>query len=285
MLGQALAHEAQQLGWAFDTLARSNASHCVDISDLPSLKKLSLTGYDLVINAAALTDLNLCEADPELADRINALAVEVLAEKAQATNAYFIQISTDHYFTGDSRLKHDENAPVKLLNAYASSKFRGERNALKNPKALVVRTNIVGWRGWSGKPTFLEWVQSQLNSGAPFTAFDDFYTSSIDVGHFSKALLFLASLPPDRRPTGILNLASSEVFSKKEFIAAYALRNRYDLKAMVIGSVKNLPGPARAESLGLDVRRAETILGHSLPQLTQVTDSLWEEYRKRSNAV
>ncbi len=92
-------------------------------------------------------------------------------------------------------------------------------------------------------------------------------------------------MPQELRPSGILNLACSEVFSKKEFIEAYALRNRYDLKAMIVGSVKSLPGPSRAESLGLDVSRSEMLLGYPLPGLAEVAESLWNEYRKKSHAL
>ncbi len=285
MLGQALLCEAKKLQLDIATVARANAQLSLDIADLGALSALDLGFYGVVVNAAAMTDIHDCENRPLAAHCVNSVPVEVLANKAREAGAYFIQISTDHYFTGDIRTKHNENASVKLLNEYARTKYLGEIMALKNPEALVVRTNIVGWRGWQGRQTFVEWVVAQLESGSKFTAFEDFYTSSIDVTHFSKALFSLISLPWVSRPRGLLNLASSQVFSKKEFIEAFALRNRYDLKAMVLGSVKNLAGPPRAESLGLDVRRAEALLGYSLPDLTQVVDILWEEFRKKSHAL
>ncbi len=63
-----------------------------------------------------------------------------------------MQISTDHYFCGQGDLKHDESAPVTLLNEYARTKYAGEAFALTNPEACVIRTNVVGFRGWEVRP-------------------------------------------------------------------------------------------------------------------------------------
>ena len=141
----------------------------------------------------------------------------------------------------------------------------------------MVRTNIVGFRGLSGKPTFLEWVLTQLKEKKDFKAFDDFITSSIDVGSFSESLLAPISGP---KPLGILNLASSQVASKKEFIEAIAHEFHFSLEKMSTASVKDLSGAKRGESLGLDVSRAESLLGQSLPGLKKVAKNLFFEYTK-----
>lgn len=284
MLGQALGAELEKRGIPFSVAARSGCPNRLDLSDKDALERFDFSPYSLVINAAANINLADCEKNPEAARQVNALAVGVLAAKAAQANARFVQVSTDHYYSGDGRLVHDEKYPIKLLNVYASSKYEGEKLALENQDALVVRTNIVGWRGWAGQTTFVEWLWEQLRSGQSFKAFTDYFTSSLDTASFSRALLDLLSMKDP--PRGLLNLASSQVASKAEFIEAFAQKSGYGLQAMVLDSVKNMAGGAqRAESLGLDVRNAERLLGYSLPDLNAVTGQLWQELQQRNHAV
>jgi len=76
----------------------------------------------------------------------------------------------------------------------------------------------------------------------------------------------------------VLNVASREVFSKKTFICALAKKMGYPLTNVKIGSVFDAGDASRAESLGLDVGKAETILGYELPTLDEVITSIVEEY-------
>ncbi|MDR3151823.1 MAG: hypothetical protein LBT67_03150, partial [Holosporaceae bacterium] len=82
----------------------------------------------------------------------------------------------------------------------------------------------------------------------------------------------------EKKICGLINVASREVFSKAEFIKTLADVFGFSVKNTTISSVKKLL-PNRADSLGLDVSRAETILGYTLPTLDDVIFSLYEEYR------
>ena len=76
-------------------------------------------------------------------------------------------VSTDHYWQGDGRLLHAEDAPIQLVNEYARSKHAGERFALSGSgPSLALRTNIVGVRGWKGRPTFAEWAVGAIRRGS-----------------------------------------------------------------------------------------------------------------------
>jgi dTDP-4-dehydrorhamnose reductase len=72
----------------------------------------------------------------------------------------------------------------------------------------------------------------------------------------------------------VVNLASREVASKKQFIEAVAARLGRTLTQARAGTVAEAPGAARAESLGLDVAKAEGLLGRPLPDLRQVVEDL-----------
>jgi len=283
MLGQALRREAGGRRVCCLGVARSGADIALDLTDDRGLTDLlERTAPEIIINAAAVTDLAQCERDPDTGYRLNARLPAVMAELCAARGTYLVQVSTDHYFTGDGDAKHKEESPVRLVNEYARTKYAGERFALTCPSALVVRTNIVGFRGWQSRPTFLECALASLgNHGSDMTLFSDCYTSSIEVGQFARALFHLL----ESRPAGVLNVASREVSSKQAFIQAVARQMGFDVSHARTGSVKELKDVPRAESLGLDVAKAEALLGHRLPGLQEVATSVAAGYRERADAV
>ena len=228
----------------------------------------------VIWNAAAIVGLTACEDDPGLAYQVNARGVAVLAEAAARTGARLVQVSTDHFFVGDGDASHAEDAPVRLLNEYARTKFAGERFALNLPGALVLRTNITGFRQLPAEPTFVEWVLRAIEEDAPVRLFTDFYTSTLDAASFARAACDLV----DTGTAGLFNLASSEVCNKKRFVQNMAARLGKTLSRASDGSVSELQ-PTRANSLGLDVSKAEAKLGYGLPDLNTVVDNLVSEYR------
>lgn len=282
LLGQALARECRRRGIGFAGLSRLGSDIAVDLTDeAAAASALSTVPFTACINAAALTNLDECERDRPRAKAVNAEAAAFLAELCRTRKARFIQISTDHFYTGHGDRKHREDEPLELLNEYARTKRAGEEATLARG-GLVVRTNIVGFRNWA-TPTFVEWVLRQLEEGSRFTGFTDAYFNTLDVRSAAQNLLDLLHLNPF--PSGVLNLASRTVVSKADFIAALARKGGYDLQAMVMGSVRDLGGVPRAESLGLDVAKAEALLGRKLPDLEAVIDSLWSEYQERKHEL
>jgi dTDP-4-dehydrorhamnose reductase len=223
---------------------------------------------DIVINCAAIVNISHCDSNPLDAWNVNARAVAILAEKCKKSKAKLVQISTDHYFTGNHSTQHNEQAEVTLLNEYARTKYAGEAFAMTGDNNLVVRTNIIGFRG-HGKPTFAEWALEVAESNKSVTLFDDAFVSSIDTYSFGKVLLDLI----DKDSSGLYNLANREVFSKKALIEKIAEYAGYKLTNVKTGSVKEL-SIARPNSCGLDVRKAEQMLGYQLPTLNETIATL-----------
>jgi len=282
LLGQALRSEACKRGYQVYGLARSGADVNLDIQDTQKLlDALGDLRPKYIINAAALINLDECERNPARAHEINALAVRNIANYCQKHDVKLAQISTDHYFSGDGEGLHDEEAEVQLLNAYAKSKYEGEFFAQIAPNSLILRTNIVGFRGWIGRPTFVEWAIAALSEGSPVTVFDDFFTSSIHVQAFAGSLFDLI----DKNASGIFNLAAREVASKADFLLKLAHQLELSVSGCTFGSVHSVGGVLRADSLGLDVSKAETILGYPLPKMDEVIAELAREYRERLNAI
>jgi dTDP-4-dehydrorhamnose reductase len=278
MLGQAISAEAVRRKEPLIGAARRGAQAKVDLAASGSveavLKKLRPT---LVINAAAVTNLDQCEREPGRAYEVNARAVAVMSEYCRAAGTRFVQISTDHFFTGDRDRAHAEGEPLCLVNEYARSKYVAECFAGLCPGALILRTNVAGLRGWPGQPTFAEWALAALVARAPLRLFEDFYTSTIDAPSLAQALFDLVELGAQ----GLIHVAARNVASKRAFVHALARQLDITLDWDEVASVKDLPTP-RAESLGLDVSKAERLLGRALPDVSEVCRRLatqWEEQR------
>lgn len=270
MFGRELCTEARRRGYRALGAARRGPEVFVDIADPAALRQsIDDAAPDLIVNAAAIVSHGGCEADPGLAYRINAGAVAVMALAARRLGARFVQVSTDHYFDGDGDAAHPETAPVTLLNEYARSKYAGEAFALTNADALVMRTNITGFRQDGPVVSFIEWIFEALESGAEFNLFPDYFASTMATRQAAPALFDLAEM----NVRGVVNVACREVASKQAFVEAVARHAGLDtVRAKVVSVHDQLPG--RADSVGLDVGLAERLLGRRLPTLDEVARQL-----------
>jgi dTDP-4-dehydrorhamnose reductase len=273
MLGQALTRVAALRGWHVAGLSRrtrpgADLSALTDIT--PVLDKLEPA---LVINAAACTDLAACEADPAAATDLHAHLPGLLAAWGRARRRPWVQISTDHYWCGGLNRLHHEDETVSPPNTYALSKHAGEVMALADPGCLVVRTNLVGFRGWAAQPTFVEWALGAFAKGERIDGYTDVWSSSIEVHQFAQALLELV----ERGAAGLVNLAARQASSKADFLQALARASGHDpalVRRVPRADAGHPAGPRRANAMGLDVARAEAWLGRKLPNAEQVITAL-----------
>jgi len=277
MLGRSLSQVwSAQADITLHTVARNNAEYTFDLTDDYLLRTcFEAVQPTICINAAAIVGLDLCEQDVGTAYLVNSRLPERLAAFCRKYNAYFVQVSTDHYYCGDERKKHDEEDAVTFFNEYARTKYVGECFALTYRNTIVLRTNIVGLRGIDSRPTFLEWLLNSLNNEEELSLFTDFFTSSIHTRQFSKILLDILRL----HPVGVFNLASSTVSSKEEFAVALSKRIFNRVPRYREGSVASL-GTKRADSLGLSTMRIESLLGYHMPTLDEVIESIADEYQE-----
>ncbi|MER7007917.1 dTDP-4-dehydrorhamnose reductase [Dactylosporangium sp. NPDC000555] len=113
----------------------------LDITDAAKVRDL-VEGHDVVLNAAAWTDVDGAESDEAGATDVNGTAVAALAAACAATGARLVHVSTDYVFAGDATSPYTEDAPTAPLNAYGRSKLAGERAVLATlpGTGYVVRT-------------------------------------------------------------------------------------------------------------------------------------------------
>lgn len=278
MLGQSLVKIlSRDKSISVVTAALTNADYMFNFLDDNYLtESVNAIRPDVLINAAAIVGLPQCEVDPGMAYSVNTRLPGKLAELCDNLGCYFIHISTDHYYCHDRDKKHLENDKITLKNEYARTKYLGEQLVALYSQSLIVRTNIVGYRNNPLKPTFLEWCIQAFNRDEEMTLFDDFYTSSI---YTDQLCLVLEDLL-DIRPEGIVNIASSTVSNKMEFILALAKRLIGRAPRYRIGKVNQMLDVPRADSLGLDVSKIENIVGYKMPDLEKVIYDIDLDYKR-----
>ncbi|TKX55672.1 NAD-dependent epimerase/dehydratase family protein, partial [Halorubrum sp. SP9] len=81
----------------------------------------------LVINCAAMTDVDGCEKNPEQANVLNSDAPGALADQCAANDVEFVHVSTDYVFDGTARDPYGEEASPNPVQVYGESKLAGER--------------------------------------------------------------------------------------------------------------------------------------------------------------
>jgi dTDP-4-dehydrorhamnose reductase len=142
-----LAGHKGQLG---RTLLKALEVHTIMGVDLPGLDITDRTAMmeiardfrpDLILNSAAMTDVDGCAKNPRLAFAVNGLGTQNLALAAMDTGAAMLQVSTNEIFDGQATEPYDEWAPPAPINAYGRSKLAGERmvETLLN-RFYIVRT-------------------------------------------------------------------------------------------------------------------------------------------------
>ncbi len=113
----------------------------LDLSKLNDVReKLRPTNFDVLINAAAFTNVDLCETERDRAYLINAEAPALLANICRDKAAKLIHFSTDYVFDGKKRTPYTEEDEANPISVYGASKLAGEKNVLAaENRHLVVR--------------------------------------------------------------------------------------------------------------------------------------------------
>ncbi|MFI3285999.1 MAG: dTDP-4-dehydrorhamnose reductase [Rikenellaceae bacterium] len=115
----------------------------LDITNRDAVAELVDAGrFDVIVNCAAYTNVDMAEEEVSLADQINRQAVSHLAEAANATGATFIHISTDYVFDGKAYTPYQERAATSPLGVYGKTKLAGERLiTVSGCKYIIIRTS------------------------------------------------------------------------------------------------------------------------------------------------
>jgi dTDP-4-dehydrorhamnose reductase len=187
----------------------------IDIRKIESVENvIKKKNPDIIINCAALTDIEKIEKDSNNAFKVNSHGAQNIATISKKYSKKFIQISTDSVFDGKTGNYNEKDIP-NPINQYSKSKLKGEQLVLKdNSDAIVVRTNFFGY---NDEGNFLfNWIYKNLKEGKTIKAFDDIIFIELSLTEFK----------------GIINLSGNQIFSKYEFIKKIAMTLDYDINLL-----------------------------------------------------
>jgi dTDP-4-dehydrorhamnose reductase len=232
----------------------------LDITDEERLlKTVSEIRPDAIIHAAAYTDVDGCEANRDLAWRVNSEATRSLAAASAETGSFMVFVSTDYVFDGEKGLYSEDDQP-NPVNYYGYTKLKGEEFVRENAAEwCVARTSVI--YGWNpvGKPNFATWVVSSLSQGREVKALTDQYVSPTFNTNLAEMLLEIV----EKRVTGIIHAAGAERVSRYWFSVklaeAFGL-NRSLVKPAVMSEMRWRARRPRDSSL--NVSKAEALLSH-----------------------
>lgn len=160
-----------QLGLALQRLAPPGAEvialgrGALDIADRTAAESVLSSGADVLINAAAYTDVEGAERNASEAFRINRDGAANLAAACAAHRIRLVHVSTDFVFDGEKRSPYRPSDEPRPLNVYGASKLEGEQRVLATlPSACVVRTS---WVHSADHSNFVTKIVQRMRAGAP----------------------------------------------------------------------------------------------------------------------
>ncbi len=204
MLGKAVAGHWRRRQQAVLALSHAQA----DIADRAGLVAWAeIFKPEVVVNCAAFTQVDRCESERETALRVNGEAVANVVAAAERVGAGLIHLSSDYVFDGTAAAPYLEDAPTGPASVYGESKLLGERQALRYPRALVVRAS---WLFGPGGPNFAATIRRLLStSDKPLRVVDDQVGCPTYTPFLARALWDLAALDL----TGLIHYCNRDAVS------------------------------------------------------------------------
>jgi dTDP-4-dehydrorhamnose reductase len=204
----------------------------MDITNLEEAKHVITEAKpDMVVHAAAETDVDKCESSRTEAWRVNVEGTRHIAEACNAIGAKMIFISTDYVFDGEKGSYTEEDA-VNPISYYGLTKLAGEELVKENCRDyVIVRASVLyGWHPW--KLNFATWVIGSLKRGRQISVVEDHYSSPTLSDNLGEAILKIV----EKSIRGIYHTAGSERISKYEF--ALKIAEVFELDKTLIKPIK-----------------------------------------------
>lgn len=258
--GDAQGHEIIALGRDALDLTSSPSEIRTVIAGLPS-------GLDVLINAAAYTNVDGAETEPDLAYQVNATAPASLAQACAALDLPFIHISTDYVFDGEADQPYQTDDDTDPLGVYGASKLDGELAVLESgARALILRTSWV----YDGEGrNFLTTMLRLAETRSQLSVVDDQIGRPTYTGHLAAAIFKAAEIIAAETDfeTEIYHVTNGgEQISWADFAKAIFKAKGLDVQVENIPT-SDYPTPAERPAYSvLDTDSFERTFHHPLPE-------------------
>ena len=234
----------------------------LDITDNDEVERVIVEQMpDVVINTAAMTNVDMCEDKKDACDALNVNAVQYLADACQKIDAHLIQISTDFIFDGEDGPYTEEDKP-NPLSYYGLSKLKSEQLLQAHTvKWTIVRTIIVFGTGEKlSKGNIVLWAKGALEKGDPLNIIDDQFRAPTLAEDLADACILAAK----KKAYGIFNASGKDIMSVYEMVER--IRKYYGLDttnlSRISTSILNQKAK-RPPKTGFILNKAKSVLGYN----------------------
>jgi dTDP-4-dehydrorhamnose reductase len=167
---------------------------------------------DIVLNAAAWTDVDACQKDIQKAFAINADGAGNIAAGCREAGARLIHYSTDYVFDGRKETPYVEDDPTEAVNVYGQSKIEGERAVLKIlPEAVILR---VAWLYNNNRKSFITRLVERAKENKPGSAPIRMITDQIGTPTWNDEVVRQTEVVIDKKLTGIIHCTAEGACSR-----------------------------------------------------------------------
>lgn len=214
---------------------------------------------ECIINCAAFTQVDACEAEKERAFSVNGEGLGYIAATAQEIGATLVHFSTDYIFNGARNRPYKEDDPVSPINVYGASKWEGECKIRKHlDKHLIIRTQ---WLYGNGGNHFIKTILNLAKNKKILNIVDDQIGSPTWTEDIAKATLELI----DREAQGTYHVVNSGHCSWYGFARKIVDEASLSVK-LVPCSTDEYPCPAQRPAYSvLSTKKAQEELGYFFP--------------------
>lgn len=227
---------------------------------------------DIIIHAAAYTAVDRAESEPELADAVNHLATEEIAQYCRVHGTKLIAISTDYVFDGRSSMPLKEDADTAPLNAYGQTKWKGEQAIQKwAPDSIIIRT---AWVYSTYGHNFVKTMTRLMQEREELSVVADQIGSPTYARDLAQAVVDI--IKSDRWQAGVYHYSNEGQLSWYDF--ALAIRDSIGATCRIIPiPTSQYPTPAKRPAYSLlDKSKIKSTFGVRIPHWE---DSLREMLR------
>ena len=216
---------------------------------------------NVIIHAAAWSNIDGCEKEPERAFHINATATEILAELTSRLGCRLVFVSSDMVFDGETG-DYTEDDDTRPINVYGKTKLMGEKfiqSVCQN--YVIARSALIYGYPVTNASSFSEITLQTLRSGKIMPLFTDQFRTPILVQNLTQALLEIAGMSF----TGIVHLGGAQRVDRYTFGRRLAVLNRFSEAQCRAVSMADVPMAAtRPRDVSLNIHKAKRLLNTKL---------------------
>lgn len=212
---------------------------------------------DAILHAAAMTDVDKCELEKELAWKTNAEATTNLAQLCKKSNTFLAYVSTDYVFDGKKGMYKETDVP-KPINHYGLTKLKGEQAVEGLDNYCIARGSVIyGATPAIGKTNFALWLIDKLEKKEEVRILTDQWNSPTLNINMAEMIIEIV----EKRTNGIFHLAGATRLSRYEFAKYVAQVFNLDpdcIKPLTTSHIKWIA--KRPKDSSLNVEKAERML-------------------------